>query len=314
MIRKNKIAKGALIAMFVLGTVSCMMAQRGGDTQQTSTTKRGSGDAAATRPAPVANGSDSAIHLVIADKGQEPDPNMPDSANQYNPMLSYTVDDTGPGSITFMKPNHAVGRYLGFNDKGSWIQNQGDGKVYIWSGQDRTLTVGAQSQDAIPLDVLASLRNSHVRPYLAKRMNNGVPTTAVASNDKPAGNDVINDPGKAPDVAPANPTNAMGASTKLKGDGATIRAGVLTFTVNDPASPKNGKSVSYKVVRPAIAIVNPNAPRPNDITGQWVGEDPNDKDAVLLFFVQGKTGAVAMQAMSGPAAAVMKRMLVAAPQ
>lgn len=45
-----------------------------------------------------------------------------------------------------------------------------------------------------------------------------------------------------------------------------------------------------------------------------MGEDPNDHDAVLLFFVQGKTGAVAMQAISGLAAAAMKRMLVPAQQ
>jgi hypothetical protein len=302
-----RIEKCALVAMLAFGATSCMMAQNGGEMQQAGTAKRGVGEAAATSPPPVANGYDSAGHLVIADRGVEPDPNMPNMAGKHNGAIFWTVDENGPSTVTFIKPTAANGRYLGFNDRGSWILHQNDRKVYVWNGQDRSLTVGAESMAAMPLDVIASLRNSKMRAYLAKRMNNGDPATPAANSGTPAGGGAFT-----PGTNPAS--NPMGAVSKLTGERATIRAGVLTFIVNDPASPYNGKPVSYKVVRPAIAIANPNAPRPNDITGQWVGEDPNNRDAVLLFFVQGNTGAVSMQAMSGPAAAAMKRMLVPAQQ
>jgi hypothetical protein len=112
----------------------------------------------------------------------------------------------------------------------------------------------------------------------------------------------------APDTA-----NSASPSRQLRGSGATIQAGVLTFTLDDSASPDNGKSMSYKVMRPAVAIVNPNAPKPTGNSGVWMGEDPKNSENVVQFYVQDNC-TVAGTVMSGIVAQAMKRMMMATPQ
>jgi hypothetical protein len=51
--------------------------------------------------------------------------------------------------------------------------------------------------------------------------------------------------------------NPVGASKPFKGSGATMSAGVLTFTLDDPASPDNGKTVSFKVMRMVVPLPLP---------------------------------------------------------
>lgn len=251
-----------------------------------------------------------------ANRGPEPDPNLPDVPNSSR----YTMPEApiiwsrprGDLDISFgdRYGSSSGGRYLGFNEKGSWIENDNNGMVYVWNLQSRTLVVGAEDWKTIPTDVLLSLRNSQVEGMLEER---GIKIHTEAANSAvPAGQ------GDSAPAAPAMPTlPAVGPSGQMHGTGARIVAGVLTFTVSDANSPDNGKQLKYKVTRSANPMMmNPNAPKPadpSDITGQWIGEDPKDKDAVILFFVQGKTGAVAMQEFSGMAAAVMKRMAAIAP-
>lgn len=196
--------------------------------------------------------------------------------------------------------------YLGFNDQGSWIESQNDRKIYIWNLQNRTLIVGAENRASLSTELILSLRNSqYAEGMLSDR---GI----RVANNEPQNNPA---PSSAQPSVPAAPSVPMGASRQTHGSGAKIAAGVLTFTVNDVDSPDNGKQMKYKVTRGAMSM-NPNAPAQadaNSIAGQWVGDDPKDKDGVLLFYVQ-PNGTVAMQAFSGMTAVMMKRMAGAAPQ
>jgi len=167
-----------------------------------------------------------------------------------------------------------------------------------------------------------------VKAVIANATGHGSSGAKAASNNKGrnapyippqvAGDENARYAGGATRTQPFNPTGGagaggvMGTSAKLKGTGATLGAGVLTFTLDDPSSPDNGKPVSYKVVRPAIALSIPNAPKPYGNFGVWMGEDPQDSEYIVQFYVL-DNGTVMGSVMSGMAAQAMKRMMMANP-
>ncbi len=55
------------------------------------------------------------------------------------------------------RANREPGYYLGWNDKGSWINNPTDGHIYIWNLRQNRLTVAYPERKDIPSSVLASL-------------------------------------------------------------------------------------------------------------------------------------------------------------
>ena len=263
---------------------------------------------------PGANGSNTAMHQV---NGPEEDPNMPPMpyAIPGAPIFWSQAGGTIP-RIQFVKPS-SNGMYLGFNEKGSWIRNNNTRKIYIWNLKDRTLTLGAENDTGVPLD----LRNpsNDMKDLIANATghgSSGVTSASTKGRNTPyippsvAGDGNMQQTRVTDSDANANAANPLGTSKQFKGSGATIRAGILTFTLDDPSSPGNGKSVSLKVTRPPNQVMNnPNAPKPNGIAGTWMGEDPNTPDIVYTVYVQGENGSVSGTAMTGMAAEAMKRIM-----
>ena len=262
-------------------------------------------------------GPGSASSQVVTN-GPEQDPNMPNLPYAYPgaPIIWSLSDETT--QIRFLKPS-SQGSYLGFNEKGSWIKNGDDGKFYVWNIKDRSLTLGADKESGVPLD----LRNpSHYMTsiIIAKASGQGNTGTQVANNNKGRRTPYI-PPSVAGDgnaqqggekrtdtsVPGTNAVNPVGASRTFRGTAATIKAGVLTFTLDDPASAENGKPVSLNVTRSAMN--NPNTAKPNGIAGAWLGEDPKNKNVIFSLYVQGEGGAVSGSMMTGMAAEVLKRMM-----
>jgi len=219
--------------------------------------------------------------------------------------------------VSFRKPA-GPGSYLGFNEKGTWIRNEWDRKVYVWNLKDKSLTLGAESDAGVPLD----LRNPSpdMKDLIANATGHGsagVTSASTKGRNTPyippsvAGDGNAQHTGSqaavpAPKTPPSNP---MGTSRPFKGTGASIKAGVLTFLLDDPSSPDNGKPMSLKVVRSPMN--NPNAAKPNGIAGAWIGEDPRNTGVVFSLFVQGESGPVSGNAMTGLAAEALKKMMSA---
>lgn len=103
--------------------------------------------------------------------GPQYDPNMPPPGDMNAPGLphywAYLYSSTLP-RVYFRKTGEFC-VYLGFNEKGSYMQNQGDGKVYLWNLSGKSLTPVADNFKNVPLDVLASLKNTDptVQAWLA---------------------------------------------------------------------------------------------------------------------------------------------------
>lgn len=241
------------------------------------------GSAANAQQAKPAQNS-SAQTAQQANQGPQRDPNMPP---QPVPPDSQPISwelYTNPPMVHFRK-NGADGLYLGYNDQGSLIHNQGDGKIYLWNLKANTLTVFAKSFNDIPVDTLASLQNPNhiVTEKLAlngrgpKGPNPG-PVVAGGSTPSP----------KPPQANPFGPNAGSalaglapsGASTSdIAGTDARVTNGILTFTLRSGA-----KSKPYNVARPRVMANNPQAAG-TGITGAWIAME--DGGNGVLFTVQG---------------------------
>lgn len=297
MIGRNTVVKVTVVA--ALGVASYMVAQQPGTDMQ-KPSKQQAGNTALGRPV-------TPVNRKSANRGSEQDPNFPMLGHDL-PGAPITWSANGR-TVTFNTPR-ANGGYLGFLVKGSktisLLVNGNDKKVYGWSlpegAAQGTLAVFAESVEALPTDDILALRNSQYSEGMLE--DRGIRVVS----DEP-GNDTTPDNQQS---VPSTPSVPVGALRQMHGSSARIAGGVLTFTVNDADSPDNGKQVKYKVARGAM-MMNPNAPADaSSIAGQWMADDPNDKDSLLLFFVQAN-GTVAMQVFSGPAAVAMKRMAAMAP-
>jgi hypothetical protein len=269
--------------------------------------------AAFAQSMPGANAPATSIQQAV--NGPEPDPNMP--ALPYAlPGAPITWSPRGETPlVSFLKPS-SQGSYLGFNERGSWIRNENDRKIYVWNLKDRTLTLGAESDAGVPLDLrnpsrdmkdLIAIGTGHGRAGVTSASTEGRRTPYIPPSVNGDGNaQYAGREARSGNPAPGTSSSAS-ASGRFKGSGATIKAGVLTFTLDDPASPDNGKPVSLKVMRPAMT--NTNAARPNGIAGAWLGEDPKNKDGVITLYVQGENGAVSGNAMNGFAAETLKKLM-----
>ncbi len=149
-----------------------------------------------------------------------------------------------PGStpeVIFLKPS-SIGSYLGFNNKGSWIRNENDRRVYVWNMKDRTLTLGSENDAGVPLDLRNPSRDMKDLIAIATGHGSaGVTSASTVGRRTPyippsvAGDGNAQHAGEThADNASANPVSA---SKAFKGTGATISAGVLTFTLDDLPAP-----------------------------------------------------------------------------
>lgn len=214
------------------------------------------------------------------------DPNLPalNFMNEGPVYWSYGVS-TRP-MVNFKLPA-AEAYYLGFNEKGSMLQNKANGKVFYWKLSNPinaagTLTPIFDSIFDIPVEELESLKNTDqaVRSLLAKKGAVPKPGTVApqqppAPNTDKSGGIFGDNPQKAlQGVAPA--AAAPASPYEIAGKDAAIKGGVLTFTLADGT-----KSKPYTVVRPGFMANAPQAAA--GISGTWVAKASDGKG--ILFTV-----------------------------
>lgn len=241
----------------------------------------------------------------LANRGRERDPNMPvqqQSPPEFPIRWLNSLDPSFP-TIGFKGAlaSNLEGGYLGFNNEGSWIVHP-SGKVYVWNLKSRSLKERYPSFDAIPLETLASLRNSDgsAETVLARKSRGKQPAAPVAAGNNPPpnkgagifGNDARK---KLEDSLPpkaGGTTSVDGAG--FTGTGASIKGGVLTFTMAD------GSKATYKVVRPAVMAGNPQAAS-SVIMGTWLALVDGSKGMIFTVMadnsVTGKEMPAAMVQM-----------------
>jgi len=212
--------------------------------------------------------------------GPEADPNFPPNLANLPTGLPVQWNSTGntiPSvnlSINGSRVDYRHGSYLGFNDQGSWIESQTDGKIYVWNFANRTLTVGADHRSGVPLD----LRNPSAaeETIIAMRQPPRPVSTQAPQPQQPADKSGgMFGPGAGKTLAGLVPPGAPAAD--IAGTGATVTNGVLTFTLRSGA-----KSKPYKVARPRVMANNPQAA---GVTGAWIAMEDGGKG--VLFTVQG---------------------------
>jgi hypothetical protein len=255
---RNLIAKSAIVGAFVLTVAACAPAQQGTSDSSSS---------------PVATGQ--------VNKGLQKDPNFPPLSGMNDGPIYWTYHTATRPEVHFKIPA-ADGAYLGFDDKGSLIQNQGNGKVYRWNLKENSLTVVANRFVEVPLDELAGLKNTDqtLQYYLAKNGKGPMPEqppVPVAQNPSPkppqANSPFGPDAGSA--LAALIPSGASAAD--ITGKNASIKAGVLTFILADGT-----KSKPYTVVRPKIMA---NASQSDaGIAGTWIAMESGGK--AMMFNVR----------------------------
>jgi hypothetical protein len=217
------------------------------------------GVANAQQPRPASSGADTTIHL--AERGPERDPNIPPLISQRDFPVVWVYHNVTLPTMHFKNPP-GDGYYLGFNEQGSLIENQNDKKIYQWNINSGTLNIVYPNIAAIPLDVVASLRNPNGRIDDIIAENRPKPPakpTEVAKNTSPPSvqEGIFNDPKavggaiagllaqrQAGSPPPGAHTIGEGPGDKITGTGASVAGGILSFTASD------GSKKAYKVVRP----------------------------------------------------------------
>gem|GEM_PF-3083738 len=177
------------------------------------------------------------------DKRMDPNLPTPQSPDPDGLRIGWVYRGTEGGPVLYFtsiagRLNREAGYYLGWNDKGSWINNATDGHVYIWNLRQNRLTVAYEERNRIPASVLASLHQLE-----------GVPTPLAAY--------VHTQPVSEPTPQPQAVRDAI-----IEGTGADVRGGVLLFIRPDKTR------ASYKVVRPKMTQAA--LPPAGDITGAWI--------------------------------------------
>jgi hypothetical protein len=228
------------------------------------------------------------------DPGPQPDPNLPRLTGINDAPIYWSYGSSTVPSISFKgypfskdPTNQGDGVYLGFNQNGSLLLDQGNLKLYYWKLTDPntfagtlTLALAVKSYREVPLDLLASLQNpsSMVKETLAENGKRPQPATtpqpqAVPNPDR-SGGLFGSDPQKAlQGLAPA-----AGSPADIVGTNAMMTNGVLTFTLRSGA-----RSQPYNVARPRVMANNPQ-PANAGIAGAWIAMEDGGKG--MLFSVQ----------------------------
>lgn len=225
-------------------------------------------------------------------KAPQYDPNLPpvappNDAPVYWSYGSGTVPSVSFKGYPFSKDptNQGDGVYMGFNENGSLLLDQGNLKLYYWKLTDPrtfagtlTLAIALKNYRDVPLDLLASLENpsSTVTETLAEGGKGPKPEAVLqqqpAQNSDKSGGLFGADPQKALEGV----TPAGGSPYEIAGKNASVVRGVLTFTLANGTSSK-----PYTVARPAFMA---NVPQAASIAGAWIAME--DRGKAVLFNVQ----------------------------
>jgi hypothetical protein len=216
-----------------------------------------------------------------AHHGAERDPNLPPLVHVTAAPLYWSYGSGTTPLVQFKNPQSDA-LYLGFNENGSLIRNQGNGKIYYWKLMDPkamtgSLTVAANSYQEVSNETFESLRNPGVvtrdKVEMIRKAAHPAPTPPPPppppSPDKSGGLFGSNPRSALQGLAPAAGAPAAGSPADIVGKNASIQAGVLTFTL-----PDGSRSKPYTVVRPTFMA---SAPQATGVTGTWVAMQSGGK-------------------------------------
>lgn len=226
------------------------------------------------------------------------DPNFPALTYMNEGPVFWSYGTSTIPNVGFKLPR-ADAEYFGFNEKGSLLQNKAFGKVYYWKisnpvNATGALTLAFNTITDIPTAELQSLKNPGPSMVYMLR-NRGIaappppmsPQAAAVFGNSPEkalqglaptpAPTSASTPTTAPTSGPA-PTSAPAAASpyEITGKDASIKAGVLTFTL-----PDGSKSKPYTVTRPGFMANSPQAPA--GISGTWVSPTTGGKG--ILFTI-----------------------------
>jgi hypothetical protein len=263
---RSGIARGAVVTLLAFALASCMMAQQGGQDSQ--------GDP----NIPGYSGLNDKIQWIY------------NGGFENAPFVTF-VDSS------FVSKTGRAPAYMGWNQKGSWFKND-DGRVVVWNLKQNSLTVRYKSDQEIPQEEIASMKNfqgqfNYLLPKTGKPAKPAstqpdiVGATIAAHHPDPRADlkkSTFGDPQSVRAAVDgvqggATPPGAQApvSGDDISGTGAMIQGGVLTFTLADHSA------ATYKVVRPKVMQNNPQASAA-DISGAWIAMEENGKG--LLFTVR----------------------------
>jgi hypothetical protein len=261
---RDLVARYAIVGAFVLIVSACAPAQQGGPGSTSSSVAAGQ-----------------------INHGPQRDPNLPQIMYNTAAPIYWTYGDQGTiPSVQFKNPPDQ-GTYLGYNENGSMIRNAGNGKIYYWKLKNSdirsgTLTEAARSVQDVSLDTLAALQNPSnvIKERLAMNGRGPMPKEPVTQN--PPRQQPPQNPDKSGGLFGDNPQKtlqglapAAGPPADIVGKNASVRGGVLTFTLADGT-----RSKPYTVVRPAFMA---NAPQATGVAGTWIAMESGGK--AMMFNV-----------------------------
>lgn len=204
---------------------------------------------------------------------QQSDPNLPCIMGE-GPGVAWSYIGTALGvgvpPVASFPPGNTTATYLGYNEQGSWFM-ENTGVLHVWNLATRTVTTASPPRVQVPAD----LRNPSFT--MRQAVSRGLVGPPGPSRTLMTGR---SDSTAAAGGTGAGPPAGRSAGPE-RGVGARVAKGLLTFTVNDPQSPENGRRKSVRVARP---INNPNPAASLGATGSWIGRDGG---RVMLFMVQG---------------------------
>jgi hypothetical protein len=241
-------------------------------------------------------------HAYEATTAPDPDPNMaPAFAAPRYPMPISWYYDMVPGRPTVpqvrfhgvLAPASALSvvqgtnRYLGFNQEGSWVVSAYSHHVYVWNGTTLTLVTRYHNLADVPRALLLTLRNAEVEDLLPHAPPAPPPKAVAPAPSEPSTEGqaaIFGDPaavrsalgqlrtgGAATATAAGAHSNAGTVNDSMRGTGASVTGGVLTFTRND------GSKGTFAVVRPKVG-----SGTFSGTAGSWLAVDQP-----LMFNVQG---------------------------
>ena len=143
--------------------------------------------------------------------GPEADPNMPHTDTPHGGLVSwgYIMPES---TLPTVNVGNFEATYLGFNERGTWMESLWDGKLYLWNGATQTVIEAAKTRFDVPLDLKnQSLTMQGIVAHL--RAHPGDKGTKVSSSKHPEADPNLADDKATHDTTPFAYDYAEGAGT-----------------------------------------------------------------------------------------------------